>query len=155
MSADKFKNFQTVLKLSALVVTHLRSFFKLVSLNRASPADFIYIDLREFFHQTLSENSAMGLGQSKKDRAKVKVINNNFLFTVGKIVVRKGEDFDILCLDLDFYGYFLTVVRAWPENCLSRPQTPNIYLDRGNISIDSSVDHTPQSFFFKLGKKYE
>ena len=54
----------------------------------------------------------MGLGQSKKDRAKVKVINNNFLFTVGKIVVRKGEDFDILCLDLDFYGYFLTVVRA-------------------------------------------
>ena len=32
MSADKFKNFQTVLKLSALVVTHLRSFFKLVSL---------------------------------------------------------------------------------------------------------------------------
>ena len=73
---------------------------------------------------------------------KVKVINNSF-FKVPKIVVRKDEDFDILCLDLDFDGYFLTIVQVLPDNFLNRPQTPNISFGCGNISLDSDVDHVP------------
>ena len=65
----------------------------------------------------------MGLQHSKKNRLKVKVIGNNFLFTSGKIVVKKDEDFDILCLELYFDGYFPTIVRVWPQNKLSTPPT--------------------------------
>ena len=45
--------------------------------------------LREFFHQKLSDNYAMGLGQSKKDCVKVKVINNKFLLQLEKLQLKK------------------------------------------------------------------
>ena len=85
----------------------------------------------------------MKLGQSKKNRVKVKVTGNNFLFTARKIVVRKDEDLDILCLDLDFDGYFLTIVRVWPENRSSRLPKPNISLDSSYTSLDSGFDQAP------------
>ena len=51
-------------------------------MNHASPAEILSIlIIREFFRQKLSDNYMMRLGQSEKDRVKVKVINNNFFYS--------------------------------------------------------------------------
>lgn len=50
----------------------------------------------------------------------------------GEIILRKDEDFDVLCFDISFDGFLSTCVRLWPINS---PATPLSTLD--DISTDS------------------
>ena len=43
-----------------------------------------------------------------------------------EIPLKKGEDFDLLCFDINFDGFLSTRVRLWPINSPSTlPPTPD------------------------------
>lgn len=60
------------------------------------------------------------------------------LNTWGKITLKRDRDFDILCFELNFQGYFPAVMHLLQSDHLKSPPTPNV----SNIDDieDSGVD---------------
>ena len=56
----------------------------------------------------------------------------------GEIILRRDQDFDIICFKIKFEGYFPTVVGIWLSNHPTSPPTPDVS-SIGDIS-DSGVD---------------
>ena len=56
----------------------------------------------------------------------------------GEIILRRDQDFDILCFKIKFEGHFLTVVRLWTSNHPTSLPTSNVS-SIDDIS-DSGVD---------------
>ena len=61
-------------------------------------------------------------------RSKEKVLVKNILpkdheisSASGEIILKKDEDFDMLCLDINFYGFLSTRVHLWPVNSPTAP----------------------------------
>ena len=59
----------------------------------------------------------MGLSRSKKNRVKIN------LNVDGEIVLTKEVDFDMLCFEINFNGYFPILVPLWQQNLLPIPST--------------------------------
>ena len=55
------------------------------------------------------------------------LLKNHKIFSVSdEIPLKKGEDFDLLCFDINFDGFLSTRVRLWPINSPSTlPPTPD------------------------------
>ena len=88
-----------------------------------------FIDLKKLFLPKKVETFMMGIKQKKNNNLKIKNLlpkdeEFSHLEAKGKIVITKDVDFDILCFEIDIDNYFLTLVRLWPQNCLSQPLTP-------------------------------
>ena len=60
------------------------------------------------------------------------------LNTRGKIILRRNQDFDIICFEIKFEGYFPTVMRLWLSNHPTGPPTPNVWSidDVSDIDVD-------------------
>lgn len=92
----------------------------------------------------------MGCVQSKKEGVILKnnlPKENEISKVAGEIVLKKDSDFNILCFDVNFDGYYTTRVRLWPEN---HPTTPPPMPDVS--SIDSGIDIQK---FFLAKEKYD
>ena len=50
-----------------------------------------------------------------------------------EIILKKDEDFDIICFDINFDGFLSTRVRLWPINS---PTTPPLLTPDFNDSVD-------------------
>ena len=73
----------------------------------------------------------MGVSQSKKSQVKIKILlpkgsRYSHLNVDGEIVLTKDDDFDILCFEINFSGYFPTLARLWPQNHPLIPPTPAV-----------------------------
>ena len=44
----------------------------------------------------------------------------------GKVTLRQDEDFNILCFEINFDGYFLALVCLWPSNHPTSRPTPDV-----------------------------
>ena len=85
----------------------------------------------------------MGSIHSRREKVKIKNmlprgIEFSHLNKRGEIILRTDQDFDILCFEIKFEGYFLTVVRLWPSNHPTSLPTPDVS-SIDDIS-DSGVD---------------
>ena len=60
------------------------------------------------------------------------------LNTRGKIILRRNQDFDIICFEIKFECYFPTVMRLWLSNHPTGPPTPNVWSidDVSDIDVD-------------------
>ena len=55
----------------------------------------------------------------------------------GETILKKDEDFDILCFDINFHKFLSTRVRLWPINTPGTPPpTPDLYPNCDNSSYD-------------------
>ena len=59
----------------------------------------------------------------------------------GKVTLRQDEDFNILCFEINFDGYFLALVCLWPSNHPTSQPTPDVSsislsMDSGDSGID-------------------
>ena len=75
----------------------------------------------DFFHRRLSEISTVGSKLSKKDRLKVVDLipkGSEFFHLVasGEIIFKKGSDFVKPEVEINIVGYFLAMVRFWPDH---------------------------------------
>ena len=80
----------------------------------------------------------MGCVQLKREEVTLKknLTKSNEISKVnGEIVLKKDSDFNFLCFDINFDGYYMAHVPLWPEN---HPATPPPTLDVS--SIDRGVD---------------
>ena len=72
----------------------------------------------------------MGCVQSKKN-LQIKNMppkNHEISSASGEIILKKDEDFDILCFDINFDGFLSKCVRLWSINSPSTPPpTPDLY----------------------------
>ena len=80
----------------------------------------------------------MGSFLSKKNQVTIKNLlpkgkEFSHLNTCGEITLKKDVDFDVLCFDINFDGYFPARISLWPQNHLTAPATPA-------VSDFSSVD---------------
>ena len=76
---------------------------------------------------------AFKMGSIHSRREKVKIKNMlprgsefSHLNKRGEILLRRDQDFDILCFEIKFERYFLTVVRLRPSNHPTSVPTPNV-----------------------------
>ena len=78
----------------------------------------------------------MGCVQLKKNKQIKNILpkNHKISSVSGEIILKKDENFDMLCFDINCDGFSSTRVRLWPINSPStQPPTP----DFDNISSDS------------------
>ena len=71
----------------------------------------------------------MGSSSSEKNKVKIKNLlpeDNEISQTSGKIVLRKDTDFDVLCFDINFDGYFTNHIRLWVQNHPTPTPTPEV-----------------------------
>ena len=73
----------------------------------------------------------MGSIRSKREKVKIKNLlprgtEFSHLNARGKITLKRDTDFDILCFEINFQGYFPAAVRLWPSNHPTSPPTPNV-----------------------------
>lgn len=73
----------------------------------------------------------MGSIRSKREKVKIKNLlprGNEFshLNAKSKITLKRDIDFDILCFEINFQGYFPAAVRLCPSNHPTSPPTPNV-----------------------------
>ena len=70
----------------------------------------------------------MGCVQSKKN-VQIKNMfpkNHEISPVFGEVILKKDEDFDIFCFDINFDGFLSTRVRLWPMNSpCTLPTTPD------------------------------
>ena len=81
----------------------------------------------------------IGSIHSKKEKAKTKNMlpwgsEFSHLNMRGEIILRRDQDFDILCFEIKFVGYFPTVVHLWPSNHPTSLPTQTV------LSIDDISD---------------
>ena len=67
----------------------------------------------------------MGCVQSKKNVQIKNMFPKNYEISpvFGEVILKKDEDFDIFCFDINFDGFLFTRVRLWPIN-INSPCTP-------------------------------
>lgn len=85
----------------------------------------------------------MGSMYQKREKVKMKNllprgVEFSHLNTRGEITLKRDRDFDILCFEINFQGYFLAVMRLLQSNHLTSPPTPNVS-NIDNVS-DSGVN---------------
>lgn len=73
----------------------------------------------------------MGSIRSKREKVKIKNLlprGNEFshLNAKSKITLKRDIDFDILCFEINFQGYFPAAARLCPSNHPTSPPTPNV-----------------------------
>ena len=81
----------------------------------------------------------MGSAKSKKNlQIKNMLPKNQEISSVsGEVILKKDENFDILCFDINFNGFLSTRVRLWPINSPSTPPwTPDLYPDSDDSGYD-------------------
>ena len=85
----------------------------------------------------------MGSIHSRREKLKIKNFlpkgaKFSHLNTRGEIILKRDADFDILCFEINFQGYFPAIVRLWRSNHPKSPPAPNIF----NIDdlSDSGID---------------
>lgn len=95
----------------------------------------------------MSGKHTIELSQSKKNRMKTDHVNfipkrheYSHLTADSEIVLTKVVDFGIFCFEMDFNGYFPTLLHLWLQNDSSYPPTHAL------SSSDSGIDQTPTNF---------
>lgn len=73
------------------------------------------------------------MGSIYWEREKVKMktllprgVEFSHLNTRGEITLKSDRNFDILCFEINFQGYFPVVMRLLQSNHLTSPPTPNV-----------------------------
>ena len=55
----------------------------------------------------------------------------------GELTLEQDVEFDVLCFDINFDGYFPAQIRLWPQNHPTAPPTPGV---SDISSVDSGYD---------------
>ena len=63
--------------------------------------------------------------------------NHEISSVSGEVILKKDEDFDIVCFDINFHGFLSTRVCLWPINSPSTPPpTSDLYPDSDDSGYD-------------------